>query len=185
MRRISLPSFFLFLLIPAFAHFVTETSFSQKGKIETVAEKYDQPLSLYRQNRIEESLRLISKGLRVDPKSVALRNLAGWCHYRLSNLEKAEEEFLTSRDLDSTKAETLAGLSYVKINRGEAQEALDCYREALKISPKSRDALVGYGICLYSFGRLRKQRRSSSTFYKVGDRKQGIGRWKPEGFRYQ
>ena len=152
-RRSSVSWFFLFLLVMPLAHFVTETSFSQKGKIATVAEKCDQALSLYRQNRIEESLRLISKGLSIDAKSVALYNLAAWRHYRLNDLEKAKEEFLISRDVDSTKAETLAGLSYVKINRGEAQEALDCYREALKISPKSRDALVGYGICLYSFGR--------------------------------
>ncbi len=153
MRRSSVSWFFLFLLIIPLAHFVTETSFSQKGKIATVAEKCDQPLSLYRQNRIEESLRLISKGLSIDPRSVAWHNLAGWCHYRLNDLEKAKEEFLICRDVDSTEAETLTGLSYVKINRGEAQEALDCYREALKISPKSRDALVRYGICLYSFGR--------------------------------
>jgi len=152
-RRISVSWFFLFLLIIPLAHFATETSFSQKGKIETVGETYGRALDLYRQNRIEESLRLISKGLRVDPKWVALHNLAAWGHYRLHDLEKAKEECLISRDVDSTGAETLTGLSYVKINRGEAQEALDCYRETLKISPKSRDALVGYGICLYSFGR--------------------------------
>jgi Flp pilus assembly protein TadD len=52
---------------------------------------------------------------------------------RLNDLEKAKEEFLISRDVDSTEAETLTGLGYVKINREEAQEAPDCYREALKI----------------------------------------------------
>lgn len=104
-RRSSVSWFFLFLLIIPLAHFVTETSFSRKGKIATVAEKYDQPLSLYRQNRIDESLRLISKGLRVDPKSVALHNLAGWCHFRLGNVLKAEAEFLTSRDLHFTNVE--------------------------------------------------------------------------------
>ena len=156
MRKSSVSWFFLFLLIIPLVHFVTETSFSQKGKIATVAEKYDQPLSLYRQNRIEESLRLISKGLGIDPKSVALHNLAGWCHYRLGNVLKAEEEFFTSRDMHSTSVEASTGLGYVKIGKGEDEKALDYFREALKISPKDRDAVVGYGICLYNFGLARK-----------------------------
>jgi len=155
-RRISVSWFFLFLLIIPLAHFATETSFSQKGKIETVGETYGRALDLYRQNRIEESLRLISKGLRVDPKSVALHNLAGWCHYRLGNVLKAEAEFLTSRDMHSTYVEASTGLGYVKIGKGEDEKALDYFREALKISPKDRDAVVGYGICPYNFGLARK-----------------------------
>jgi len=101
-------------------------------------------------------LRLISKGLSIDPKSVALHNLAGRCHYRLGNVLKAEAEFLTSRDMHSTNVEASTGLGYVKIGKGEDEKALDYFREVLKISPKDRDAVVGYGICLYNFGLARK-----------------------------
>jgi len=49
-------------------------------------------LDLCPRSRTEEFLRLISTGLRVDPESVALHNLAGWRLHRLNDLEKAKEE---------------------------------------------------------------------------------------------
>jgi hypothetical protein len=112
-RRSSVSWFFLFLLVIPVAHFVTETSFSQKGKIATVAEKCDQALSLYRQNRIEESMRLISTGLGVDPNRLRYTTSPG--------------------GVITQNAGTLTGLGWGKMNREEAQEAPDCCREALKI----------------------------------------------------
>ncbi|MFQ5868558.1 MAG: tetratricopeptide repeat protein [Candidatus Zixiibacteriota bacterium] len=156
MKGNGLVSVLLVLLIFTLTYFATDTSFSERGKTVAVGETYGRASDLYRQDRIEDSLRLISKGLSIDPKSVAWHNLAGWCHYRLSNVLKAEAEFLTSRDMHSTNVEASTGLGYVKIGKGEDEKALDYFREALKISPKDRDAVVRYGICLYNFGLARK-----------------------------
>ena len=87
-------------------------------------------------DRLDEAHELIQKAYALMPESAAILDSMGWIEFRLGNYEAAEKylRMAAERDKDS---EIMAHLGEVLWVRGEREEAMKIWRDALRLEPES------------------------------------------------
>lgn len=88
-----------------------------------------------RSERLDEALQLIEKALKLAPDDLFILDSLGWVHYRMGQLEKAEND-LRRAYAGQHDAEIAAHLGEVLWARGKRQEAEKIWRDALKENPQ-------------------------------------------------
>jgi len=87
-----------------------------------------------RSERLDEALQLIEKALELAPGDSFVMDSLGWVHYRMGQLEKAED-VLRRAYTQQHDAEIAAHLGEVLWARGKREEAEKIWRAALKENP--------------------------------------------------
>lgn len=87
-----------------------------------------------RSERLDEALQLIEKALELAPGDSFVMDSLGWVHYRMGQLEKAED-VLRRAYTNQRDAEIAAHLGEVLWARGKREEAEIIWRAALKENP--------------------------------------------------
>lgn len=88
-----------------------------------------------RSERLDEALQLIEKAQKLAPDDLFILDSLGWVHYRMGQLEKAEDD-LRRAYAGQHDAEIAAHLGEVLWARGKRQEAEKIWRAALKENPQ-------------------------------------------------
>lgn len=86
--------------------------------------------------RLKEAQALLEKALALAPNDAFIIDSVGWVHYRLGQLEKAQEYLERARDL-RPDTEILVHLGEILWVRGKKTEALTRWREAQTKEPKN------------------------------------------------
>ena len=99
--------------------------------------------------RLDEALRLITRAVDLEPTNSAYLDSLGWVHYRLGNLEIAEQWLRRALQLGEPDGTVLAHLGEILVARGAQDEARLVLRQALERLPESpdrvRELLAGLG----------------------------------------
>lgn len=93
-----------------------------------------------RSERLDEALQLIEKALKLAPDDLFILDSLGWVHYRMGQLEKAEDD-LRRAYAGQHDAEIAAHLGEVLWARGKRQEAEKIWRAALKENPQNESLM--------------------------------------------
>ncbi|KKN95293.1 hypothetical protein LCGC14_0178200 [marine sediment metagenome] len=89
-----------------------------------------------RNERLEEALALIERAYALEPEDPAITDSLGWVHYRLGNLEMAEE-LLRQAYRAFPDQEVAAHLGEVLWHQGRKEEARTIWQEASENEPDS------------------------------------------------
>ena len=82
-----------------------------------------------------EALQAFEEGLALDSERTDILNLAGFCHFKLDEHEKAVERFAAILALDPSSAIDYANMAANYRAMGQIQKALYYYQQALAIDP--------------------------------------------------
>jgi Tfp pilus assembly protein PilF len=115
---------------------------------------------------VEEAKNHLIEVLRLDPKDC-------WSWVVLANLySKYDNDFVTAekfyrRALEVTPTDpwALNGLGALKMERGQPQEALQCFDEAVSAHPQFANALYGKAMVLQSLGELSRSAETLRTLF--------------------
>jgi len=87
--------------------------------------------------RFKEALRVLRKGLEIDPERTDIHNLMGFCHFKRGEHEKRCAAFQRAIELDPTSAIDYANLGVNYQALGDESKARHYYRMALKMDHAS------------------------------------------------
>jgi len=90
-----------------------------------------------RTDRLQEAEQLIRQAYEIEPEDPAIIDSMGWVAYRLGRLEEAER-YLRQALLRDRNAEIAAHLGEVLFVQGREQEAMQVWREGLRMDPSDR-----------------------------------------------
>jgi len=91
-------------------------------------------------DRLDEARELIQKAYALMPESAAILDSMGWIEFRLGNLEEAEKYLRMAAERDKD-GEIMAHLGEVLWVRGDREEAMKIWRDALRLEPESEHLL--------------------------------------------
>ena len=98
-------------------------------------------LALFGLDRTDEALDAVESGLRVDPESPLLLDLAARCYSRRGDLVEAERAALAALRLDSEDADLLALYALIVAKAGQIDKARKLIAEARRVDPENASAL--------------------------------------------
>ncbi|MEL0168977.1 MAG: tetratricopeptide repeat protein [Pseudomonadaceae bacterium] len=86
--------------------------------------------------QLDRALSLITRAAELAPDDPAIQDSLGWVHFRLGNLDRAEELLRAAYDAYPDQ-EVAAHLGEVLWRQGSKRKARSIWREALKLDPES------------------------------------------------
>ena len=89
-----------------------------------------------RNENLQEALQMIEKAAALNPDDPAITDSLGWVHYRLGNLDLAEE-YLRKAYAAYPDGEVAAHLGEVLWVQGKQREARRIWADALKADPEN------------------------------------------------
>jgi tetratricopeptide (TPR) repeat protein len=108
------------------------------------------------QGRLQEALAHGQTALSLCPDATEVRKSVGVIHYRLKDLDRAEQEFRAVLTTDPNDAGAYLNLGNLYAARGQPDSAMACYRQALGLNPKMPKVHFGLGNALYGKGLYRE-----------------------------
>lgn len=114
------------------------------------------------------ALKLLDQALEADPAHTGARHLRGVCHYRLGHYKKAERDLmgLTYRRPKDLALRRL--LARALQAQGKHMWAARQYQQLTRLTPRSGDAWLGYGYCLYKLGEADEAQKALTKAAKLG-----------------
>jgi tetratricopeptide (TPR) repeat protein len=110
--------------------------------------------SLYKQNRLDESIYHYSEALRINPDNIeAIINL-GLALSIAGRIDEAIYYYERALKIDPSSAQAHTNLGLALATKGKFAEAIRHSTEALRIKPDSTEALTALGIALHKAGRI-------------------------------
>ncbi len=106
---------------------------------------------LFRKGQYDLALKKYNDALRDAPNSSVLKFNAGGATYQMGNFSEAEKQFQEVAAL-AAPAELRAAARYnqgnAQFRQGKWKEAIDSYKESLRINPNDEDAKYNLGVAL-------------------------------------
>ena len=88
--------------------------------------------------RLEEAYDISAKSLEKEPKNPSFLDTMGWILYRMSEYERAEQYIRQALELNNNW-EILFHLGEILMKMDRVEEAMQAYRDGLKIDPDNRE----------------------------------------------
>lgn len=98
-------------------------------------------LALLSLERSENALDAVASGLRLDPESPLLLDLAARCHFHRGDLIAAERAALAALRADAEDADLLALYALIVATAGQLEKAKKLIAEARRVDPENESAL--------------------------------------------
>jgi len=95
------------------------------------------------QKKWQAALEAADQGLAIDPEHVRCANLRAIALTKLGRRQSASDMIETALERDPENADTHANLGWVKLEQRRHKEALEHFREALRLDPESDWARAG------------------------------------------
>jgi ribosomal protein S12 methylthiotransferase accessory factor len=92
-------------------------------------------LCLKEMEQYKEALKVLKKGITVDPERTDILNLMGYCHFKLKEHESAIECFKNIVKLNPSSAIDYANIASNYRDMNNTEKAIQYYRIALEIDP--------------------------------------------------
>ena len=105
------------------------------------------------QGRLQDALTHAQTALSLCPDATEVRKSLGVIHYRLKDLDRAEQEFRDVLATDLNDAGARLNLGNLHAARGRPDSAISCYRQALQLDPKMPKVHLALGNASYVLGR--------------------------------
>ena len=110
----------------------------------------------------------IVEGIRKEGTDAEM--LAGWCHYRLGEIDAAERAFAHVLRGAPGHGGAETGLGYCELRRDRSARAEGYFKSALRSNREDASAAVGLGLALYRQDRLAEAERWLTKGLAVGPR---------------
>lgn len=109
----------------------------------------------YRENRIEEAIRIFEKVLARDKNNADALHWLGMAYYKSGDLDKAESLVRQANRLQPSKAEILNNLGNILLGKNNPAEAVKFYGESITANPKFADAYNNLGNAFQQLNRIK------------------------------
>lgn len=109
-------------------------------------------LLLWHNNRTDEALSWLNRGLVIAPDDIGLRRARARLLHSDGSLDEASEAFAEVLKLNPTDATMLVGLADIDFARGNYSEWFDKMLRAMKLQPLDYEIPAHIAYCLYSLG---------------------------------
>jgi tetratricopeptide (TPR) repeat protein/DNA-binding winged helix-turn-helix (wHTH) protein len=131
---------------------------------------------LVAQERFDEALTAVKKGLVVDPESPDLYNGLGTAYFHQNKYEEAITAYQRYVDLAPADPNALDSLGTCFQTIGRYEEAVAAFRRAITINPESRVAIIHLGHAYLQQGRYRAAVEQYQRFLQIARDDWGRGR---------
>ncbi len=98
-------------------------------------------LALFELERVDDALRAIESGLKIDPESVLLLDLLARCQSNRGDLVAAERAALAALRIDAEDADLLALYALIVAKAGQLEKAGKLIAAARRVDPENASAL--------------------------------------------
>jgi tetratricopeptide (TPR) repeat protein len=160
--------FFVALLFPAFS--LAQSSVSHYSSAVSVQELAMSPKAvralqkgtILLKNDPKASIAYFQTAITLAPDSFHAYHSMAMAHYRVGDIENAEQEFRRSIELSrSSYAPSLFGLSMILYQRAEFLEAESLIQRGLLVTPSSPVGKYCLGLVQFSLGQIYEAQRSA------------------------
>ena len=134
---------------------------------------YERALSLYRQQKYNDSLVELERAFQIEPNSTAILVLQGWDHFKLRQFIEARENFSRAQRLNPKLIEPQLGLAYLALETGHGEMSLAGARALLELEPGNADFQLAAAATLRQNGQNREAQKlferllRHSTYRKI------------------
>ena len=130
-----------------------------------------QARSLYRQDRLNESLAVYQAELEKNPNSAILHNDIGLVLLRMEQLKESERHFFRATEIDSACFECFNNLGYLKTLLNQSEDAEKYFKKALAIKSTYADAYFNLAVLYEKNGDVGNAVNSYREFMEhLGDK---------------
>ena len=141
----------------------TEEAEAQIDQAISDAEKEDEKnpllvtkaLVLWKKGELDQAISLMEKVI-VNYKNTNVYGTLGFLYIEKGDLDKALSFNLEAYDYNDTGPVILDNLGYTRLLRGEYEEALEIYRQLIKLRPNFPEAFHNYARVLAHFGEMEQ-----------------------------
>lgn len=118
------------------------------------ANQFQEAQNLFQQGKYPETSDLLKEILETDSDHHDVKNLLGWCHYRMGDFKGAQDVFEELLKDFPDSVDVMSGLAYCQYQNGEYLKSENLFMSILKTFPGHVDALKGLGIVKKTNGDL-------------------------------
>ncbi len=123
-------------------------------------------LAYFDQKRLDEAEALLLEALKKDPHDYVAYNVLGSVYYRMNRKNDAEAAWRNGMAVEGRFAEFYSNLGVIEAQKGNLEEALFFFREAIKRNPAKPDPYKNAAVACYNAGQYRD---ALAYWEKAGD----------------
>ncbi len=112
-------------------------------------------LAYFDQGRLDEAEVLLLEALKKDPGDYVAYNVLGSVYYQMNRKNDAEAAWRNGMAVEGRFAEFYGNLGVIEAQKGDLEEALFFFREAIKRNPVNPDPYKNAAVACYNAGQYR------------------------------
>jgi TolB-like protein/Tfp pilus assembly protein PilF len=115
---------------------------------------------LIQTGRFHDALNQVNAAMSLDPNSVLVRSLRGWCLYLARRYDDALKQLHEALDMDCNFAFGQFTCGFVCMQKGMLDEALSCFQEACRLTRSQPQIIAGLGHLYGYLGRIAEAQKT-------------------------
>ena len=108
------------------------------------------------QKRLKEAEALLIDALKKDPGDHMAYNVRGSVYYQMNRMADAEATWRNGMAVEGRFGEFYSNLGVIAARKGDLEEAIFFFKEAIKRNPKHADSYKNAAVALYNAGHYRE-----------------------------
>ena len=117
-------------------------------------------------NQVVKAINVYNLGIKNIPNSSELYSNRGVLYYKANKLDLAESDFLKAYELNKFDFIAKSHLGFINLKKGNYEEAIKYFREALIIKPFSADVYMSIGTAYEKINKLIEARDNYEMAYE-------------------
>jgi tetratricopeptide (TPR) repeat protein len=117
-------------------------------------------------NQVVKALNVYNLGIKNIPDSSELYSNRGVLYYKANKLDLAENDFLKAYELNSFDFVAKSHLGFINLKKGNYEESIKYFKEALIIKPFSADVYMSIGTAYEKINKLIEARDNYEMAYE-------------------